>query len=92
MSFIGQCFGSISNCFYGTQGGGHWDAQKAAQAAQVAPATPDVFLDSTVMGTREREKREGVMPLTGKPKTKVDKLATSGNIFYEDFGTYISLL
>ena len=45
MSFIGQCFGSISDCFYGT---GTWDP---AKNIPVAPVIPDVILDSTVMGT-----------------------------------------
>ena len=44
MTFVGKCFGSISNCFYGT---GEWDS---APKVPVLPALPDVLLDTSCMG------------------------------------------
>ena len=44
MSFVGQCFGSISNCFYGT---GEW---KPSPQVPIMPVIPDVILDTSCMG------------------------------------------
>jgi len=44
MTFVGKCFGSISNCFYGT---GEWES---APKVPVLPVLPDVLLDTSCMG------------------------------------------
>lgn len=44
MTFVGKCFGSISNCFYGT---GEW---KPSPTIPIMPIIPDVILDTSCMG------------------------------------------
>ena len=45
MTFVGQCFGSISKCFYGT---GEWKPSQST--VPVMPVIPDVILDTSCMG------------------------------------------
>merc|ERR1711994_343714 len=44
MTFVGRCFGSIADCFYGT---GEWAPPNPIPAAQIIP---DVILDTSCMG------------------------------------------
>ena len=44
MTFVGQCFGAISSCFYGT---GEW---KPSPTVPILPVIPDVILDTSCMG------------------------------------------
>ena len=44
MTFIGKCFGTVSNCFYGT---GEW---KPSPTIPIMPIIPDVILDTSCMG------------------------------------------
>ena len=45
MTFVGQCFGSISKCFYGT---GDWKPSQST--VPIMPVIPDVILDTSCMG------------------------------------------
>ena len=46
--FVGRCFNSLADCFYGT---GEWAPPNPIPASQVIP---DVILDTSCMGKKDK--------------------------------------